>query len=97
MSPVLTPTQRAVLSIAALYVRGGERWQKLVPRRHEIFTGPGTYPLEQAGYASTDEGLRDLYLWPGDEAALGFHPLDDADEKALRAVWVLFLTPADET
>ena len=97
MTPVLTPTQRAVLSIAALYVRGGERWQKLVPRRHEIFTGPGTGPLEMAGYESRTEGLRDLFLWPGDEAALGFHPLDEADRKALRAVWVQFLTPPDET
>jgi len=96
VTPILTAEQRAMLSIAALFTRGGERWRKL--DRHTILTGrPGTEPLEQAGYESTDEGLRDLALFPGDEAGLGFHPLDEADRKRLRPVWVLFLTPPDET
>jgi hypothetical protein len=80
VTPIVTAEQRAILSIAALYTRGGERWCKL--DRHTIFTGPGTEPLEQAGYRSTDEGLRDLALFPGDQAALGFHALNEADGSA---------------
>ena len=95
MFPELTPHQRGVLSQAVLYVRGGERWRKLDP--HTIFTGPGTEPLEQAGYDSATEGLRDLFLFPGDEAALGFAAIDETDREALRLSWVQFLTPPDET
>ena len=95
MFPELTPHQQAVLSQATLVIRGGERWRKL--DRHTIFTGPGTEPLDVLYEHGPDEGLRELFLFPGDQAALGFFALDEADRVAKRMSWVLFLTPPDQT
>ena len=87
----LTDAQRVALSWAVLIMRGEEQWLQLQLERDRVFTGPGTTPLELAGYRSITDGIRELFLFPGDMCALGFASQDEADEKALRAEWTRLL------
>lgn len=90
MAPEYTARQRAAFSFTAL-VKGGARWRgidagRLSFTRWELSPGGQLFP-------SIDVVLRKLYIRPGEDAALGFAALDEADARELEPAWKFLLAP----
>lgn len=98
MVPEYSARQRAAFSFTAA-VKAWAPWRDIDVERLS-FTEPGQDPASQMFPScdvtippSIDVALRKLHIRPGDEAALGFAAMDEADARALEDAWKFLLAP----